>query len=64
MPVREVETEDIFEEEEEPEADVVEGVQGYELEEEDEEAYEEEESPYGEDDEESPFTEKDPEEEF
>jgi hypothetical protein len=52
MPTRETD-EEIFAEEEEPEdAELEEGVQGYELEEEDEESYEEE-KPYDEDEEES-----------
>ena len=59
MPVRGVEADDVFEEEEEPDADVVEGVQGYELEEEDEE---EAEKPYDDDDEETPFADNSEEE--
>jgi DNA-directed RNA polymerase subunit beta len=65
MPAREAETDEIFvaEDEEEPEEEETEGVQGYELEEEDEESYEEE-KPYEEDEEEAPYSENPTEEEF
>ncbi|MGB8150507.1 MAG: DNA-directed RNA polymerase subunit beta [Candidatus Cybelea sp.] len=65
-PVAEIEAEEVFEEEaaEAPE-DEVEGPQGYELEEEDEDVvYEDEKPAYEGDEEETPFTENAPEEEF
>ena len=59
----EIETEEIFEEEETPEEEI-EGAQGYELEEEDEEVtYEEDKPAYEGDEEEAPFTESGPQEE-
>ncbi len=51
---REAETEDIFVEEEAEDTEAVEGVQGYELEEEEDEVYEDE-KPYDEDEEEASF---------
>jgi DNA-directed RNA polymerase subunit beta len=65
-PVAEIEAEEVFEDEavEAPE-DEVEGPQGYELEEEDEDVvYEDEKPAYEGDEEETPFTENAPEEEF
>jgi DNA-directed RNA polymerase subunit beta len=62
-PIAPVAEEEIFEEEEEPVEEDVEGAQGYELEEEDEEVFEDE-KPYDEDEEEAPYTEGTPEEEF
>ncbi len=63
-PVAEIESEEVFEEEETPD-DEVEGPQGYELEEEDEDVvYEDEKPAYEGDEEETPFTENPPEEEF
>ena len=65
-PVAEIEAEEVFEEEAaEPPEDEVEGPQGYELEEEDEDVvYEDEKPAYEGDEEETPFTENAPEEEF
>jgi DNA-directed RNA polymerase subunit beta len=67
MPVREADSEEIFaadpDEEAEAEDDETEGVQGYELEEEDEESYEEE-KPYEDEDEETPYSDNPAEEEF
>jgi DNA-directed RNA polymerase subunit beta len=59
----EVDAEEPFEEEV-VEEDVEEGAQGYELEEEDEDVYEEEKPGFGEDEEEAPFVENPAEEEF
>ncbi len=59
----EPESEEVFEEEEEQPEEDVEGPQGYELEEEDEETYEEE-KPFEEDEDEQPFHEGNNEEEF
>jgi DNA-directed RNA polymerase subunit beta len=61
--VPEVEAEETFEAEP-AEEEVEEGAQGYELEEEDEEAYEEDKSAFEEDEEETPFVENPVEEEF
>ena len=61
--VAEVEAEEAFEEEP-PEEEVEEGAQGYELEEEDEETYEEDKPAFEEDDDETPFVENPNEEEF
>jgi DNA-directed RNA polymerase subunit beta len=64
-PVAEIEAEEVFEEETETPDDEVEGPQGYELEEEDEDVvYEDEKPAYEGDEEETPFTENPPEEEF
>jgi len=66
-PVAEIEAEEVFEDEAAAEApeDEVEGPQGYELEEEDEDVvYEDEKPAYEGDEEETPFTENPPEEEF
>jgi DNA-directed RNA polymerase subunit beta len=64
-PVAEIEAEEVFADEEETPDDEVEGPQGYELEEEDEDAvYEDEKPAYEGDEEEAPFTENPPEEEF
>jgi hypothetical protein len=61
----EIETEEVFEEEEEPTEEELEGPQGYELEEEDEEsAYEDDKPAYEAEEEEPPFSESGPEEEF
>src|SRR5579862_5858893 len=61
----EMETEEIFEAEEEPSEEEVEGPQGYELEEEDEEpTYEEDKPSYEGDEEETPYHENNQEEEF
>jgi DNA-directed RNA polymerase subunit beta len=61
----EIETEETFEEEEEPADEEVEGPQGYELEEdEDESSYEDEKPSFEGEDEEQPFNENGPEEEF
>ncbi|MGB8520156.1 MAG: hypothetical protein WCD38_08325, partial [Candidatus Tumulicola sp.] len=61
--VSEVEAEEAFEEEP-AEEEVEEGAQGYELEEEDEETYEEDKPAFEEDDEETPFVENQTEDEF
>jgi DNA-directed RNA polymerase subunit beta len=65
MPVREAEADEIFaaDEEAEEEEEVEDGLQGYEIEEEDEESYEEE-KPYEEDEEEPPYQENPPEDDF
>jgi DNA-directed RNA polymerase subunit beta len=64
-PVAEIEAEEVFEDEVETPDDEVEGAQGYELEEEDEDVvYEDEKPAYEGDEEETPFTENPPEEEF
>jgi hypothetical protein len=64
-PVAEIEAEEVFEDEAETPDDEVEGPQGYELEEEDEDVvYEDEKPAYEGDEEETPFTENPPEEEF
>jgi DNA-directed RNA polymerase subunit beta len=64
-PVAEIEAEEVFGDEAETPDDEVEGPQGYELEEEDEDVvYEDEKPAYEGDDEETPFTENPPEEEF
>jgi DNA-directed RNA polymerase subunit beta len=64
-PVAEIEAEEVFEGEEETPDEDVEGPQGYELEEEDEDVvYEDEKPAYEGDEEETPFTENPPEEEF
>jgi DNA-directed RNA polymerase subunit beta len=65
MPVREAEADEIFaaDEEAEEEEEVEDGLQGYEIEEEDEEAYEEE-KPYEEDEEEPPYQENPAEDDF
>jgi|HubBroStandDraft_2_1064218.scaffolds.fasta_scaffold00653_12 DNA-directed RNA polymerase subunit beta len=64
-PVAEIEAEEVFAEEPEAAEDEVEGPQGYELEEEDEDVvYEDEKPAYEGDEEETPFTENPPEEEF
>jgi DNA-directed RNA polymerase subunit beta len=61
----EVEAEEIFEEEEESPEEEIEGAQGYELEEEDEDAtYEDEKPAYEGEEEETPFVENNTEEEF
>jgi DNA-directed RNA polymerase subunit beta len=64
-PVAEIEAEEVFADEAEAPEDEVEGPQGYELEEEDEDVvYEDEKPAYEGDEEETPFTENAPEEEF
>ncbi|MGB8798787.1 MAG: hypothetical protein WCC70_14685, partial [Candidatus Aquilonibacter sp.] len=63
MPVREAESDEIFTPEEETEDADVEGVQGYELEEEDEDSYEEE-KPFEDEEEEAPYVENPQEDDF
>jgi DNA-directed RNA polymerase subunit beta len=64
MPTREAESDEIFVAEEEPaEDDDTDGAQGYEIEEEDEESYEEE-KPYEDEEEETPYSENPMEEDF
>ena len=63
MPVREAEADEIFTPEEETEDTDVEGVQGYELEEEDEDSYEEE-KPFEDEEEEAPYVENPQEDDF
>jgi DNA-directed RNA polymerase subunit beta len=60
----EVEPDEIFEATEETPDDEIEGAQGYELEEEEEESYEDEKPSYDGDEDEAPFTETNTEEEF
>ncbi|HUN29618.1 MAG TPA: DNA-directed RNA polymerase subunit beta, partial [Alphaproteobacteria bacterium] len=63
LPVREAESDEIFTPEEEAEDEEVEGVQGYEIEEEDEDSYEEE-KPYEDEEEEAPYVENPQEDDF
>jgi DNA-directed RNA polymerase subunit beta len=63
MPAREAESDEIFTPEEETEDADVEGVQGYELEEEDEDSYEEE-KPFEDEEEEAPYVENPQEDDF
>jgi len=63
LPARDAEAEDIFAAEEETEDEDIEGSQGYEIEEEDEESYEEE-KPYEDEEEEAPYSDNQMEDEF
>jgi len=63
IPAREADAEEIFAAEEEPEDEEIDGQQGYEIEEEDEESYEDE-KPYDDEEDEAPYNENPTDEDF